>query len=89
VVILVLPKLLAPIISPIFPLSKPPPSTSSSESTPVGIVTSASREQENCVISDLEHFTEEEIGMFSIVIIGNSHTYVNDGYMITPRGYKV
>ncbi len=57
--------------------------------TPVGIVTSASREQEDYVISDLAHFTEEEIGMFSIVIIGNSHTYVKDGYMITPRGYKV
>ena len=39
--------------------------------------------------SDLAHFTEEEIGMFSIVIIGNSHTYVKDGYMVTPRGYKV
>lgn len=57
--------------------------------TPVGIVTSASRDQENCVISDLAHFTQEEIGMFSIVIIGNSHTYVKDGYMVTPRGYKV
>lgn len=57
--------------------------------TPVGIVTGASREQEKCVISDLDHFTEEEIGMFSIVIIGNSHTYVKDGYMVTPRGYKV
>ena len=57
--------------------------------TPVGIVTGASREQEECVISDLAHFTEEEIGMFSIVIIGNSHTYVKDGYMVTPRGYKV
>ncbi|MCR5177254.1 MAG: precorrin-3B C(17)-methyltransferase [Anaerovibrio sp.] len=57
--------------------------------TPVGIVTGASRDQESHVISDLAHFTEEEIGMFSIVIIGNSRTYVKDGYMITPRGYKV
>ena len=57
--------------------------------TPVGIVTGASREQECCVISDLAHFTDEEIGMFSIVIIGNSNTYVKDGYMVTPRGYKV
>ena len=56
--------------------------------TPVGIVTAASREGEQKVISDLEHFTQEEIGMFSIVIIGNSQTYVKDGYMITPRGYQ-
>lgn len=56
---------------------------------PVGIVSSASREKESIVISDLAHFTDEEIGMFSMVIIGNSSTYVKDGYMITPRGYKL
>lgn len=60
-----------------------------SPETPVGIVTAASRTKESIVISDLGHFTEEEIGMFSMVIIGNSNTYVQDGYMITPRGYKV
>lgn len=60
-----------------------------SPATPVGIVTSASREKERVVLSDLGHFTEEAIGMFSIVIIGNSSTYVRDGYMITPRGYKI
>lgn len=56
---------------------------------PVGIVSSASRDKESIVLSDLAHFTDEEIGMFSMVIIGNSSTYVKDGYMITPRGYKV
>ena len=60
-----------------------------SPDTPVGIVTSASRAKEQAVLSDLGHFTEEEIGMFSMVIIGNSNTYVQDGYMITPRGYKI
>lgn len=60
-----------------------------SPETPVGIVTGASRENQSITISDLASFTEEEIGMFSIVIIGNSNTYVRDGYMITPRGYKV
>ena len=56
---------------------------------PVGIVSSASREKESIVLSDLGHFTEKNIGMFSMVIIGNSNTYVKDGYMITPRGYKI
>ena len=28
------------------------------------------------------------IDMFSIVIVGNSNTYVRDGKMITPRGYE-
>lgn len=55
--------------------------------TPVGIVTAASRDGEGKIISNLENFTKEEINMFSLVIIGNSMTYVKDGYMITPRGY--
>lgn len=57
--------------------------------TPVGIVTNATREGETVVISDLENFTKEDIGMFSLVLIGNSDTYVENGKMITPRGYKV
>lgn len=57
--------------------------------TPVGIVHSASREEENAVISSLADFTKENIDMFSLVIIGNSNTYVKDNQMITPRGYQL
>lgn len=57
--------------------------------TPVGIVNSVSRDEEKAVISTLADFTKEEINMFSLVIIGNSKTYVKDAYMITPRGYHV
>ena len=57
-------------------------------STPVGIVTGASRSNESKVITTLERFIDEEINMFSLVIIGNSTTYVKESYMITPRGYK-
>ena len=59
-----------------------------SPETPVGIVTSASREAQGKVLSTLQDFTKEEITMFSLVIIGNSKTYVKEGYMITPRGYE-
>ena len=55
--------------------------------TPVGIVTAASREEQQVVISDLEHFLDEEIGMNSIVIIGSSTTEIIEGRMVTPRGY--
>ena len=57
--------------------------------TPVGIVHHATRERENMKLSNLDEFTNEFIDMFSLVIIGNSQTYVQDGHMITPRGYKV
>lgn len=55
--------------------------------TPVGIVRQASRPEESVTISDLDKFTQLPIDMFSLVIIGNSQTYVQDGKMITPRGY--
>ena len=57
--------------------------------TPVGIVNNASRDRQAKTISTLQDFTKEDINMFSLVIIGNSKTYVKDGYMITPRGYEV
>lgn len=55
--------------------------------TPVGIVTAASRAEQSKVISTLADFTKETINMFSLVIIGNSQTYVKEGWMLTPRGY--
>ncbi|WP_196603377.1 precorrin-3B C(17)-methyltransferase [Pectinatus haikarae] len=57
--------------------------------TPVGIVRGATRDDESVTISDLENFTKEKIDMFSLVIIGNSNTYVKGNFMITPRGYKL
>ena len=60
-----------------------------SPDTPVGIVNNASRPNQAKAISTLRDFTKEDINMFSMVIIGNSKTYVKDGYMITPRGYEV
>jgi len=56
--------------------------------TPVGIVTAASRDGEKKEIATLSDFTEREINMFSLVVIGNSHTYVKEDWMITPRGYE-
>ena len=59
-----------------------------SPDTPVGIVTAASREKQSTVISSLQDLTTEEINRWSLVIIGNSQTYVQEGWMVTPRGYE-
>lgn len=58
-------------------------------STPVGIVQKAGREGQHIIISDLQNFHNEEIDMQTLVIIGNSQSYVEDGRIITPRGYKL
>lgn len=59
------------------------------ENTPVGIVTNAGRLNEKKIISTLANFTDEEINMFTIVLIGNSNTFVKSNFMITPRGYSL
>lgn len=56
--------------------------------TPVGIVKSAYRERQHVVVTTLEQMLEHDIGMLTTVIIGNSSTFMYDGKMITPRGYK-
>ena len=56
--------------------------------TPVGIVRKAGRPGMNWTISTLEKLPEEHVDMQSTVIIGKSTTFVADGKMITPRGYK-
>lgn len=56
--------------------------------TPVGIVTAATRDNETIVVTTLEKMLECEIGMQSTVIIGNSQTYTWNDLMVTPRGYS-
>lgn len=62
---------------------------SRSEDTPVGIVKDASRKGEKKVITTLSDMLKHEIDMTTLVIIGNSKTFVKEDKMITPRGYKV
>lgn len=58
-------------------------------STPVGIVRNAKRGSEEIFKTDLEHFLEFPMDMFTVITIGNSRTYATDEYIITPRGYEL
>lgn len=57
--------------------------------TPIGVVKNALREGQEVRIFTLEDFDTEVVDMFSIVIIGNSQSYIEEDRIITPRGYKV
>ncbi len=57
--------------------------------TPVGIVTGAGRAGQRVVLSDLAGFLKEEINMHSLVLVGNSRSYIKDGHLVTPRGYRI
>lgn len=60
------------------------------KNTPVGIVNHAGREAEEVLLTTLENIKEllDHITMFSTIIIGNSKTYIENGRLITPRGYQ-
>ena len=60
-----------------------------SAETPVGIVRNAGRADQRAQITTLGDLDKADVDMFSIVIIGNSQTYVSNGRMITPRGYRI
>jgi len=57
--------------------------------TPVGIGTAVGTVEERIVRSDLDNFLKEDIGMRSIVLVGNNSSKYVDGWFITPRGYRV
>lgn len=56
--------------------------------TPVGIVRNALRDKQEVTITSLGSFDDSKVDMMSIVIIGNSTSYVKDGRIITKRGYE-
>ncbi len=57
------------------------------DTTPVALVKSAYRSMQKVIISDLANFLDYEIGMLTTVIVGNSNSFIYEGYMVTPRGY--
>ncbi len=57
--------------------------------TPVGIVRNAYRERQEVELTTLKDMCISEINMRTTVVIGNSASYIRNGKMITPRGYKL
>lgn len=53
----------------------------------VGFVRQAGREEQEVTVTTLGDFDPEAVDMFTIVIIGNSQSYVCEGKFVTPRGY--
>ena len=58
-----------------------------SPKTPVGYVRQAGREEQEIKVTTLSDFDPEDVDMFTVILIGNSQSYLSDGKMITPRGY--
>lgn len=57
--------------------------------TPVALLRHVGRENQNYTLTNLEEMLNHEIDMFTVVIVGNSKSYIKNDKMITPRGYKL
>ena len=55
--------------------------------TPVGIVTDASRATETVVLTTLGELDVEQVTMLACVVVGSSQSRVVAGRFVTPRGY--
>lgn len=59
-----------------------------SPQTPAGYVRNISRDGQEHEVLTLGEIASRKIDMLCTVIIGNSQSYILDGKIITPRGYK-
>ena len=57
-------------------------------STPVGILSQAATPHEKAQITTLGELSAMQMPIDTLIIIGNSQTYVRDGRMVTPRNYQ-
>lgn len=57
--------------------------------TPVGIVKNSGRPGTEVTITTLENLDYEIVDMLTVLIIGNSNTYIEGEKIITPRGYNI
>jgi precorrin-3B C17-methyltransferase len=57
--------------------------------TPIAVVKNALRDGEESTLFTIDSFDDTNVDMFSIVIIGNTKSYIKDNKFITPRGYSV
>ncbi len=55
--------------------------------TPVGIVRAAYRAGQRVELIRLAELPQADVDMLTLVVVGNSRTFVHDGKMVTPRGY--
>lgn len=58
-------------------------------STPVGVAQYIGREGEKTRLLTLKELAQLELNMISTVFIGNSHTRIIRGHMVTSRGYAI
>ena len=55
--------------------------------TPVVLARQLGRDEEEIDFYTLNSFPINKVDMLSIILVGNSHTLLKEGWAFTPRGY--
>ena len=58
------------------------------DNTPIGVVKNALREGQEITVTTIGNFNDDIVDMMSIVVVGNSKSYIKNNKFITPRGYE-
>ncbi|WP_269621857.1 precorrin-3B C(17)-methyltransferase [Prochlorococcus marinus] len=61
--------------------------TNRSRKTPVVFAYQVGRSEEEVKVYTLESVPIDRVNMLTVLLVGNSDSFVNDGYVVTPRGY--
>lgn len=56
--------------------------------TPVAVVHHVTRPEEQIDLTTLAELQPAQVDMFTLVLVGNSQSYVLAGHVVTPRGYE-
>jgi cobalt-precorrin 5A hydrolase/precorrin-3B C17-methyltransferase len=56
-------------------------------STPVAVARNITRHDEQVTVTTLQALDIEAVDMFSLVLVGNSQSFIVAGHIVTPRGY--
>lgn len=59
-----------------------------SPDTPVGVATNACREGQAVALCRLADLADQDVGMLTVVIVGNSQSRAFGPFIVTPRGYN-
>ena len=58
-------------------------------STPIALARQLGRPEENIEIHTLQTFPFDKVDMLTILIIGNSNSFIKNNKFLTPRGYFI
>ena len=58
-------------------------------STPVALARQVGRPEQKISLCQLDSIPINQVDMVTVVLVGNSQSFLKDGWFVTPRGYSI